>query len=947
LLSTSQEIDLRFPKGHQVLDPNKSYTMVESNSTYFEAYRHVLKALKKTNIHSFPFLDYLVHCKTKVGPPSYLINGGSPIYDMRNVFDTSYSTDSESGQEETAYSAAGYFNILDEQWPMNRIPTTMDASQLDALKQALTKEIAIIQGPPGTGKTFVGLKLMRALLDNRACRGTAATGPILIVCYTNHALDQFLEGILQFEPSVVRIGSRSKSELLRDRNLKSLVHEANTGTAENIRARRQLMGPIKELQEAIESRFVDLSKMILNSHDLQQVATGGEDQISSLFGTQLGLDGESSAIENWLGMSPQELLRRSQRSSTSQSPVSTPVFQRSTAQFDSDFPVLQRSSSAGGTGSSPSSPLPYHQRSGSSPSPSQSSPHSTPSVTDWQNELEESDDDFLEQAEEIDRMSGEVAPFLKMTRLKLESMIGTPSDFAVPSNTILEEEEVDEEVLSAVNVWKLSKVDRHRLYIHWLKRYRSRVVIPELMDMCDRYEHMCHQKRVLDQDSQVQVLMSSAVVGLTTTGVAKFQNLIRRVGPPIAVVEEAAEVLEAHIVTALTSSTKHVILIGDHEQLRPSTAVHRLAVKYKLDVSMFERLISNGLPVKTLSRQRRMRSEIAQLVAPIYPNLTNHPQVESYPSVLGLSHNVFFLDHQHPEGGDSESSGLSKTNPFEAAFIARLSAHLMLQGYNDKQVTVLTAYSGQVKLIRQELRQFNLGNIYVTSVDNYQGQECDIICLSLVRNNAKGIIGFLNTSNRICVALSRAKIGMFVLGNASMLSSRNDLWAKVINILRAQNAVGPAMTLQCQTHAHKSTLVSNALEFRSAEDGGCDLHCTATLACGHPCLRLCHPFPHSQVLCNHPCERTHPHCGHRCTRRCFQECSDCEIPVVRILPCGHDVQVPCAEEDPPCPRRIPHTLPCGHIAQVLCREINPSAAHFKPVTNFPCPTCDIDKERQS
>ena len=60
-------------------------------------------------------------------------------------------------------------------------------------------------------------------------------------------------------------------------------------------------------------------------------------------------------------------------------------------------------------------------------------------------------------------------------------------------------------------------------------------------------------------------------------------------------IEEAAEILEAHLVTSLTESCKHLILIGDHQQLRPSTTVYELAKKYNLETSLFERMINNGL----------------------------------------------------------------------------------------------------------------------------------------------------------------------------------------------------------------------------------------------------------------------------------------------------------------------------------------------------------------
>lgn len=64
---------------------------------------------------------------------------------------------------------------------------------------------------------------MRALLDNRKYRRPK---PILVICYTNHALDQFLEGIMTFEENIVRIGGRSKSEKMKEKNIRKLMYEA-------------------------------------------------------------------------------------------------------------------------------------------------------------------------------------------------------------------------------------------------------------------------------------------------------------------------------------------------------------------------------------------------------------------------------------------------------------------------------------------------------------------------------------------------------------------------------------------------------------------------------------------------------------------------------------------------------------------------------------------------
>uniref|UniRef100_A0A915EMN9 DNA2/NAM7 helicase helicase domain-containing protein n=1 Tax=Ditylenchus dipsaci TaxID=166011 RepID=A0A915EMN9_9BILA len=83
---------------------------------------------------------------------------------------------------------------------------------------------------------------------------------------------------------------------------------------------------------------------------------------------------------------------------------------------------------------------------------------------------------------------------------------------------------------------------------------------------------------------------------MTTTGAAMHQAALRALKPRIVIVEEAAEVLEAHLLASLTVACEHCILIGDHKQLRPNPAVYELAKKYNLEISLFERLINNNYP---------------------------------------------------------------------------------------------------------------------------------------------------------------------------------------------------------------------------------------------------------------------------------------------------------------------------------------------------------------
>ncbi|GIY05615.1 NFX1-type zinc finger-containing protein 1 [Caerostris extrusa] len=109
--------------------------------------------------------------------------------------------------------------------------------------------------------------------------------------------------------------------------------------------------------------------------------------------------------------------------------------------------------------------------------------------------------------------------------------------------------------------------------------------------------------------------------------------------------------------------------------------------------------------------------------------------------------------------------------------------YLILQGYEPSQITVLTTYSGQFFEMKKSPLKEILQGIKFTVVDNYQGEENDIILISFVRSNEEGQIGFLKISNRICVALSRAKKGLYCIGNFCLLAEKSKLWKNIIETL--------------------------------------------------------------------------------------------------------------------------------------------------------------------
>ncbi len=102
--------------------------------------------------------------------------------------------------------------------------------------------------------------------------------------------------------------------------------------------------------------------------------------------------------------------------------------------------------------------------------------------------------------------------------------------------------------------------------------------------------------------------------------------------PSVMIVEEAAEILEGQLVAVIPPSVQHLIMIGDHKQLKPVVHFHRLKKHHHLDLSMFERLVNCKIPFIQLGKQCRMRDEIADLLRElkIYSSLQTNHQVTSW-----------------------------------------------------------------------------------------------------------------------------------------------------------------------------------------------------------------------------------------------------------------------------------------------------------------------------
>lgn len=291
-----------------------------------------------------------------------------------------------------------------------------------------------------------------------------------------------------------------------------------------------------------------------------------------------------------------------------------------------------------------------------------------------------------------------------------------------------------------------------------------------------------------------------------------------------------------------------------------------------------------------------------------------------------------------------------------------LVRHLVRQNeYKPGDIAVLTPYLGQLHKLRQRLTtafaitmgdrdQDNLAQagymdretkpkhigpaslsdtLRVATVDNFQGEEAKIVVISLVRSNSQRQCGFLRTSNRINVLLSRAQHGMYIIGN-SETSSHVPMWAQVIDILKQGQNIGTALELQCPRHPNTSITVSKPDDFlKLSPEGGCNQRCINRLKCRHACVKRCHAeLLHNAVVCPEPCPRPFDGCTHPCPRQCGRPCPEkCLANVFqenRILECGHPMKnLPCWQHQDiskvRCSVRVEKTVPtCNHTVLVPC-----------------------------
>lgn len=340
-----------------------------------------------------------------------------------------------------------------------------------------------------------------------------------------------------------------------------------------------------------------------------------------------------------------------------------------------------------------------------------------------------------------------------------------------------------------------------------------------------------HQKmdRLKSRAAEIELRINAELFGearvIACTLVGSAHHLLEGMKFGTLFIDEAAQALEAACWIPMRRASR-VILAGDHCQL-PPTVKSIAALRAGLGKTLMERIAENKPEVVTLLKiQYRMNDEIMRFSSDWFygGKVESAPQIK-YRSVLDYDHPITWIDTSNeenqitiegedaPEDSASTSSSVSAANQnsdlnFKEQFVGESFGRinkaeaeltlLTLAEYFTKigkqrvleeriDVGIISPYRAQVQYLKKLIKKYEFFKPYrrlisVNTVDGFQGQERDVILISLVRSNDEGQIGFLKDLRRMNVAMTRARMKLIILGNKNTMTKHpfyKKLWEYV------------------------------------------------------------------------------------------------------------------------------------------------------------------------
>lgn len=365
-----------------------------------------------------------------------------------------------------------------------------------------------------------------------------------------------------------------------------------------------------------------------------------------------------------------------------------------------------------------------------------------------------------------------------------------------------------------------------------------RKVIRELRKNRKKGSENYHQKieRLKSRAAEIEIRINAELFGearvIACTLVGSAHRLLEGMKFGTLFIDEAAQALEAACWIPMRRASR-VILAGDHCQL-PPTVKSIAALRAGLGKTLMERIAENKPEVVTLLKiQYRMNDEIMRFSSDWFygGKVESAPQIK-YRSVLDYDHPITWIDTSNeenqitiegedaPEDSASTSSSVSAANQnsdlnFKEQFVGESFGRinkaeaeltlLTLAEYFTKigkqrvleeriDVGIISPYRAQVQYLKKLIKKYEFFKPYrrlisVNTVDGFQGQERDVILISLVRSNDEGQIGFLKDLRRMNVAMTRARMKLIILGNKDTMT-KHPFYKKLWEYVEAINNNG-------------------------------------------------------------------------------------------------------------------------------------------------------------
>ena len=365
-----------------------------------------------------------------------------------------------------------------------------------------------------------------------------------------------------------------------------------------------------------------------------------------------------------------------------------------------------------------------------------------------------------------------------------------------------------------------------------------RKAIRELRSNRKKGSESFHQKmdRLRSRAAEIEIRINAELFGearvIACTLVGSAHRLLEGMKFGTLFIDEAAQALEAACWIPMRRASR-VILAGDHCQL-PPTVKSIAALRAGLGKTLMERIAENKPEVVTLLKiQYRMNEEIMRFSSDWFygGQVESAPQIK-YRSILDYDHPITWIDTSNeenqitiegedaPEDSASTSSSVSAANQnsdlnFKEQFVGESFGRinkaeaeltlLTLAEYFTKigkqrvlsesiDVGIISPYRAQVQYLKKLIKKYEFFKPYrrlisVNTVDGFQGQERDVILISLVRSNDEGQIGFLKDLRRMNVAMTRARMKLIILGNKDTMT-KHPFYKKLWEYVEAINNNG-------------------------------------------------------------------------------------------------------------------------------------------------------------